>query len=84
LGPLGTVVTNRSIVPTPGDYDDGEIGGMVIGRGNQSTWRKPDPVPLCPPQISCALPGREPWPPRHVIFNIFLKFDVLSSARISL
>jgi hypothetical protein len=36
-------------VPAPGDYDDGEIGGM-IGRGNQSTRRKPAPMPLCPPQ----------------------------------
>jgi hypothetical protein len=39
------------IVPAPGDYDDGEFGGMKIGRGNRSTWRKPAPVPLCPPQI---------------------------------
>jgi hypothetical protein len=31
--PLGTAATNRPIVPVPGDYDDGEIGGM-IGRGN--------------------------------------------------
>jgi hypothetical protein len=23
------------IVPTPADYDDGEIGGMMIGRGNR-------------------------------------------------
>jgi hypothetical protein len=28
LGPLGTAVTNRPIVPAPGDYDDGEIGGI--------------------------------------------------------
>jgi hypothetical protein len=49
LGPLGTVATNRPIVPSLVDYDDGEIGGM-IGRGNQSTLRKPAPVPLCPPQ----------------------------------
>jgi hypothetical protein len=49
LGPLGTEATNRSIVPAPGDYVDGEIGGM-IGRGNRSTRRKPAPVPLCPPQ----------------------------------
>jgi hypothetical protein len=33
-------------VPAPGDYDDGEIGAM-IGRGNRSTRRTPDPVPLC-------------------------------------
>jgi hypothetical protein len=34
LGPLDTAATNRPIAPTPGDYDDGEIGGMVIGKGN--------------------------------------------------
>jgi hypothetical protein len=33
LGSLGTAATNRPIVPAPGDYDDGEISGM-IGRGN--------------------------------------------------
>jgi hypothetical protein len=53
LGPLGTAATNRPIVPSPGDYDDGEIGGM-IGRRNRSTRRKPAPVPLCPPQIPHA------------------------------
>jgi hypothetical protein len=30
LGPLGT-----SIVPAPGDCEDGEFGGMKIGRGNR-------------------------------------------------
>jgi hypothetical protein len=49
LGPLSTAATNRPIVPAPGDYDDGEIGGM-IGSENRSTRRKPAPVPLCPPQ----------------------------------
>jgi hypothetical protein len=49
LGPLGTAATNRPIVPAPVDCDYGEIGGMT-GRGNRSTWRKPVPVPLCPPQ----------------------------------
>jgi hypothetical protein len=29
----------------------GAVGGMTIGRGNRSTWRKPAPAPLCPPQI---------------------------------
>jgi hypothetical protein len=24
----------------------GAIGGMKIGRGNRSTWRKPTPAPL--------------------------------------
>jgi hypothetical protein len=64
LGSLGIAATNRPIVPAPGDYDDGEIGGMMIGRVNQSTWRKPDPVPLCPPQNSQALIGRELGPPQ--------------------
>jgi hypothetical protein len=40
-------------MPAPGDYDDAEIGGM-IGRGNRSTWRKPAPVLLCPPQTPHA------------------------------
>jgi hypothetical protein len=51
LGPLGTSATEWPIVPAPGDYDDREIGGMKIGRGNRSTRRKPAPAPLCPPQI---------------------------------
>jgi hypothetical protein len=51
LGPLDTAATNSSIMPAPGDYDDGEIGGMIY-RENRSTRRKPAPVPLCPPQIS--------------------------------
>jgi hypothetical protein len=35
------------------DDDDecGTVGGKRIGRGNRSTWRKPAPVSLCPPQI---------------------------------
>jgi hypothetical protein len=61
LGPLGTTTTNRPIVPAPGDYDDGEIGG-IIGKGNRSTMRKPASMPLCPPQIPHACqdvnPGR--------------------------
>jgi hypothetical protein len=30
LGPLCTAATNRPIVPAPGDYDNGEIGGMIV------------------------------------------------------
>jgi hypothetical protein len=51
LGPFGTAATIRPSVPAPGDYDDGEIGG-IIGRGNRSTRRKPAPVPFCPPQTT--------------------------------
>jgi hypothetical protein len=32
LGPLCTSATDLLIVPVPGDYDDGEFGGMKIGR----------------------------------------------------
>jgi hypothetical protein len=51
LGPLGTSSTEWPIVLAPSDYDDGEFGGMKIGRGNRSTRREPAPAPLCPPQI---------------------------------
>jgi hypothetical protein len=69
MDPLDTSATNRSIVPSPGDYDDGEIGGMMIDRGNRSTRRKPAPVSLCPPQTPHASPGREPGPPPWEISN---------------
>jgi hypothetical protein len=55
LGPLGTAATNRPTVPAPADYDDGEIGGMIV-RGNRNTRRKPAPVPLCPLQTPHACP----------------------------
>jgi hypothetical protein len=32
MGPLGTSTTEWPIVPAPGDYDNGEFGGMKIGR----------------------------------------------------
>jgi hypothetical protein len=51
LRALGMVATNWSIVPDPGDYDNGGFGGMNIGKGNRSTHRKPAPAPPCPPQI---------------------------------
>jgi hypothetical protein len=41
------------IVPAPGDYDVGEVSGM-IGRGDRSTRRKPARLPLCPPQTPHA------------------------------
>jgi hypothetical protein len=53
LGALGPAAINRPIVPAPGDYDNGESGGMG-GRRNRSTRRKPSPVPLCPPQTPHA------------------------------
>jgi hypothetical protein len=53
MGPLGTAATNRLVVLAPGDYDEGEIDGM-IGKGNRSTRRKPAPGPFCPPQTPHA------------------------------
>jgi hypothetical protein len=55
LRPLGTAATSRPTLPTPGNYDDGEIG-VMNGRETRSTRRKPTPVPLCPPQTPHALP----------------------------
>jgi hypothetical protein len=46
-------------VPAPGEYNDGETGGMMIGRGNRCTRRKPAPVLLCPPQTP-RVARREP------------------------
>jgi hypothetical protein len=62
LGPLGTAATNRPIVPAPGDYDDGEIGGMIC-RGNQSTAKKNLPQCRFVHHKPHMLPGREPGPP---------------------
>jgi hypothetical protein len=64
MGALGIVATNRTNVSASGDYDDGEIGGM-IGGGNRSTRGKPG-LPQCrfvhhKPHM---LPGREFGPPR--------------------
>jgi hypothetical protein len=67
LSPLGTAATVWPNVPAPDDDDDDDddeceaVGGMRIGRGNRSTWRKPTPVPLCPPQIPDDLTRARTW-----------------------
>jgi hypothetical protein len=53
LSPQGTAATS-GLLYKPQMIDEGDcgaIGGMKIGRGNRSAWRKPAPTPLCPPQI---------------------------------
>jgi hypothetical protein len=57
LGSLGIAATNRDIVPAPGDYDDGEISGMIIDRGNLPQCRFVHHNPT-------RLPRSEPRPPR--------------------
>jgi hypothetical protein len=58
LGPLGTAGTDWPIVPAPGDYDDGEFGGMKIGRGN------PPQRHFVHHKSNLTRPGIEPGPPR--------------------
>jgi hypothetical protein len=63
LGPLGTAATNRPIVPVPGDYDNGEIGRMMIGRETEVSGENCPNAALFTTNPTC-LPGREPGPPR--------------------
>jgi hypothetical protein len=59
---MGDQLIARHLLTAPGDCGDGEVGGMNgFGSGNQSTWRKPAPTPLCPPQIPLARPGLLRW-----------------------
>jgi hypothetical protein len=54
LSPLDTSATITGLLHQRRMIDDDEcetIGGMRIGRGNQSTRRKSAPEPLCPQQI---------------------------------
>jgi hypothetical protein len=63
VGDHSALQPRMATVPAPGDYDDGEIGG-IIGRGNRSTRRKPAQVPLCLLQTPYAARS-EPGPPRR-------------------
>jgi hypothetical protein len=62
MSPLGTSATEWPIVPAPGDYDDGEFGGMKIGRGNRSTRRKSAPGHFVHHKSHLIKPGFEPGP----------------------
>jgi hypothetical protein len=53
LSSLGTAATS-GLLYKPQMIDEGDcgaIGGLKIGRANQSTRRKPAPAPPCPPQM---------------------------------
>jgi hypothetical protein len=43
LGPLGTAATNTPTVPASGDYDDGDIGGMMVWQGKPEYSEKTSP-----------------------------------------
>jgi hypothetical protein len=51
LIPLGTLASDWPVVPGSGDGLIEILDRLGIGKGNRGTWRKPAPVPLCPPQI---------------------------------
>jgi hypothetical protein len=78
LDPLGTAATNRPIVPAPGDYDDEEIGGMMIGRVNRSTRRKLAPVPTCCPDANPGRRGTDNLGRCNVIYIMLLKSTSIS------
>jgi hypothetical protein len=62
LGPVGNTATNMPIVRAPGDYNDGEIGGMMSWQGKTKYSKKTCPSdalsttnPTCCPNV---IPGR--------------------------
>jgi hypothetical protein len=71
LGPFSMAATNWPIIPSTvdyDDYDDGELGGMKICRGNRSTLRKPTPSATLsttnPTWLDPGLnPARRGWKP---------------------
>jgi hypothetical protein len=59
---LGPSALRQPIVTAPGDYDDGEIGGM-IGRGTEVLGENLAQCHFVRHKHH-MLPGREPGPPR--------------------
>jgi hypothetical protein len=53
-----TPPTRRPTVPAPGDYMDGEYGGMMIAWETEVLGENLAPVSFCPSQIPHDLTGR--------------------------
>jgi hypothetical protein len=64
LGPLGTAATDWPIVLAPGDYDDGEFGGMKIGRETGILGENLSQRHFAHHKSHLTRPGIEPGPPR--------------------
>jgi hypothetical protein len=60
LVPLGTAATNRPIVPAPGDYDDGEIGGQGTPKYSQKSDALFTTNPTCCPDGNPSRRGGKP------------------------
>jgi hypothetical protein len=69
LGPLGTSATEWPTVPAPGDYDDGEFGGIKIGRGNRVLGENLSQRHFVHHKSCLTRAGYEPGPPRWEATN---------------
>jgi hypothetical protein len=56
----GTSASEWPIVPAPGDYDDGEFGGMKNGIGNRNTRKKLPQRHFVHHKSHMTRPGLEP------------------------
>jgi hypothetical protein len=64
LGPLGTSAPEWPIVTAPGDYDDGEFGGMKTRRGTEILGENLPQLHFVHHKSHLTRHGLEPGPPR--------------------